>query len=773
MSRRVTIASIGAIAVIAVGLVLYARTLSTAAAIADTLHAARAFADSLEVADRVAPAESISTPDAVAGLYLQRLRLGLGSPFRLIDEVLREDALDAGYRRRIARAMLARTLDGDGYRTEPAALSLIGRARGDDGSAHDAGDEHLALITDLVLRDRDPRVGELTVRLAYRLAAASAAVSRRAPEIATSAASQARDRVLAMRDARALIDAASRSRSDVLTLLRLWRQNRRFAVERPVIAPLPARVERLAVEQLPAALTRIESLAGAESPDGATSTDATARVPGVDGRPGLGLARRMAGVAEMRNTPPQAPVSVIVAGYASLIRRLPSHSGELAARQRFVTRSRNEEQLAAEYSLLRHGGSAEVPAAALTVLSSAVALRPYAQERVWQRGDESPSVRDVQARFGVAVGFGRSIDASWRPYLLNALTQALVDLRRVLPGYDPRGLRIQFGDTPLGDRALALHDPVTRTIFFPATSSAGVMAHEFAHDLDWQAARRAYGHSGGYRTDRAVRQGANQLAGALRQMASAVRLDTVMGRPDAPSRPTEVFARNVDWFVSAALAREGRMNGFLSAVQDPLLIGFASATTPEAAREGGSATLRVLEGMTSIPQPIRTWFTANFGADRRISVHEVARLVLEVPVRPTDLHPAGADPFAAGAALADMQRSAGDAAAAWGCLLDAFADQAIDAGAARAAARYAAEARARGIVREWSAFASRYPDVAPARMRALTGAPWRPGIARDQERQLRDVILWRAFGGRGSGRPAGTLNAADGLRALAGCARRR
>jgi hypothetical protein len=73
----------------------------------------------------------------------------------------------------------------------------------------------------------------------------------------------------------------------------------------------------------------------------------------------------------------------------------------------------------------------------------------------------------------------------------------------------------------------------------------------------------------------------------MRQMASAAGGDTTASRPSTASRPTEVFARNVDWFVSAALAREGRMNGYLSAVQDPVLTGYASATTPEAVLDGG------------------------------------------------------------------------------------------------------------------------------------------------------------------------------------------
>lgn len=761
-----------AMAVVGAGLgaLLYSRTLSSASALEASLADARHFADSLERADNQAVAESIGTADVVAILYLQRLHFGLGSPFRLIEQAMRDEDLGPAYRRRIPLAMLARTLAGTGYQTDAEALRLIDTA-GDHANPA-VGTAHLRLIRSLISGDRDPRVGELAVRLAYRLASASGAVSRRAPEIATNVASQLRDRVLAGHDAQALFEAAARSRGDVLSLLRRWRENRRFAVERPVIAPLSARVERLATARLPAALDTLEHMAAhppansnpevAVAGEGGTKASTVTR---------LGLARRMAGVARARNLPPQAPVTVIVSGYAPLIRRATWSAADYADRQRFIRHARNEEELTAEYALLRQGGRRALPAAALTMLTAGVALRPYAQERPEPRADEAVTLHEVEARFGISVSFGKTINPAWRTYLLGTLSQALTDLRRVLPSYDPRGLRIRFGATPLGARALALHDPVTRTIYFPATSSAGVMAHEFAHDLDWQAARRAYGRPSGYRTDRAVRQGASQLAGALRQMASAVRLDTIVGRPDAPSRPTEVFARNVDWFVSAALARDGRMNGFLSAVQDPLLIGYASATTPEAAREGGSATLRALEGMTTVPQPIRSWFSAHFGADRRISVHEVVRQVLEVRIPRSDVVHATPNPLAPRESFDALLRRGPAASAAWGCLLDEFVQQAVDPAAARAVALDAAEARARGIVRGWVAFARRHPDVATPRLRALSGPPWRPAIVDEQTSALRDDILWRAFGGgRHAGSPAMTLKAADGLRALTGCA---
>ena len=389
---------------------------------------------------------------------------------------------------------------------------------------------------------------------------------------------------------------------------------------------------------------------------------------------------------------------------------------------------------------------AAVPEADATILTAGVALRPFAQERAWLPGETAPTVRDLQARFGVTVSFDAGAHESWRPFLQRTLETAILDMRRVLPGFDSRGLRVHFGTSPLGDRALALHDPIRRTIYFPPASHSGVMAHEFAHDLDWQAAKREYGGTGWYRTDHALRQSVDRLAGALRQMASATRTDSAGGRMTGVARPTEVLARNVDWFVSASLAREGRSNGHLSAAQDPVLTGYASAITPEAARDGGSATLRALDGLTSVPEATRSWFSELFGAERRLSVHEAARRVLEAPLEPISLDPVASlgpwDPsaFERGPNSVLSER-------AWTCLIESFAGS-DDAGTVRAVVQYAAESRARGVIRQWAEFANRRPYSSPSRLRALTGAPWDPSISNATLREIRDAILRSALANR-------------------------
>lgn len=697
-----------------------------------------AFADSLEGSLRSRQPASITSAEAVAALYLERLRLGLGSPFRLIEQALRDPALQPINAGELAEAMLARTLMGDAYSARHAALDLIHA-----GASPGLGAQDQAIIDSVVAAYPDPRVGELAVRLAYRLASASGAVTRRAPEIATAAAAQSRDRILSMRDARNLFAAADRDSVSRLTLVKLWRYARRFEVERPVIVPLSARAERDAVGSLPALVARIEGAAQ----EGNLFAETARSVHGqsTERQRSDALPGRMAAVAGGRDLPPQAPVMVAVRVYGGLLRNA-GDPADRPARVRFVDRTSNEETLAAEYAVLTASTRAAVPEADATILTAAVALRPFAQERAWLPGEPAPTVRDLQSRFGVAVTYDAATRGAWRPFLQRTLETALLDMRRVLPGFDPRGLKVHFGASPLGDRALALHDPIRRTIYFPPTSHSGVMAHEFAHDLDWQAARREYGGTGWYRTDHAMRQSADKLAGALRRMASASRADSAAARMTGMARPTEILARNVDWFVSASLAREGRINGYLSAAQDPVLTGFGSAITPEAARDGGSATMRALDGLTSVPSATRLWFLELFGAERRLSVHEAVRRVLEAPLgRIASDAGHGFKPWDS----PSLALSAGGigVTGSWACLVGSFAG-AGDAETVGAVVQYAAESRARGIIREWTEVAKRRPSTSPVRLRALTGAPWDPSIAEATFREIRDAIIWSALSDR-------------------------
>ena len=138
--------------------------------VAREMRAGGEFAKRLEHSLTITPAESISVSDAVAAAISSGLRLGLGSPFRLIDYALADPYAD---RIRFAiwslmRCCSARSM-GDAYHAPPAALSLAGASMSQLPLSLAA--RHVALIDSVVASAFDPRGGELTVREAYRLAA--------------------------------------------------------------------------------------------------------------------------------------------------------------------------------------------------------------------------------------------------------------------------------------------------------------------------------------------------------------------------------------------------------------------------------------------------------------------------------------------------------------------------------------------------------------------------------------------------------------------------
>ncbi|HEX2204224.1 MAG TPA: hypothetical protein VHG91_13030, partial [Longimicrobium sp.] len=130
-------------------------------------------AERLAEKQRSAPA-SMSDREVVAAGYVERARLGIGSPFRLMEYALLDPRLTPETRVPLVWSLLDATRKGRGYELDPRALTRIGAdARGRDTAA---ARTHLELIEDAVRRAEDPRSGELAVREAYRLAAASRSV---------------------------------------------------------------------------------------------------------------------------------------------------------------------------------------------------------------------------------------------------------------------------------------------------------------------------------------------------------------------------------------------------------------------------------------------------------------------------------------------------------------------------------------------------------------------------------------------------------------------
>ena len=372
--------------------------------------------------------------------YLERLRLGLGSPFRLVDQALDDPRFDAdpALRTRVVWALLGRLRRGDAYVVDSSALDGLGPW---DADGHGAtGAQQLAFIERAVESASDPRAGELAVRLAYMISAGKATVASPAVAVATEAAALVRDRVLAQRDLDDLFADATRDSEnrDVLSLLEDRRENAAFRVERPAGEALDAELRTEAMNAVPSLVRALDTLERSPGPVSARR----ALYPLL----GPHFAARASALGA--DLPPAA--AIVVAS------RLRNDRAQPAT---------NEETLAAAYDGAPQSTDSARRVAARALLSDAVALRTFAQERPWLPGDSTVSAAELVAEFDLAsVTFGRDVPRAWRAYYLGSLQTALQDMQRVFPALSFAGLHVQFGNQTLPDSALAMHDPRTRTI---------------------------------------------------------------------------------------------------------------------------------------------------------------------------------------------------------------------------------------------------------------------------------------------------------------------
>lgn len=573
-------------------------------------------------------ADEVATEVAIPLGYLERLRLGLGSPFRLMEYALRDPRLSEPLRVRTAHALLARTLDRQSYQIEPTVLDLAGLA----GSERLAGvgRYHQKLIDDAISEASDPRVGELAVRLAYALAAAEGGVAEGAPQLIAQAAALIRDRELAARDARRLIRAAEEAGRDPVELVAEWRADRAFEVERPALEPLGAESEREAIE-FGLKLSRAVRALGPRLTGGPRLTRAV--TPGTGSLLGAGAARALASAASTLGAPPRTPVVMAVDAQRLEARAPWLMDDEREAWQRFVERARGEESLVAEYAILLGAVEDAAVSAGEAVLSAAVGMRTYAQERVWFPGFGGPTARELEDRFGLAaIRFDDDVPPAWRPYYRGVLAESLAELQRVLPSLSLRGLSFHFGSRRGGAATLALHDPAQRTIFLSPETGMGTLAHEVAHDLDWQVALRRYRVRGDYASDRAVRERDYRLAGLIQRLTTTPLRPPIPGNPGPvihAQRPAEVFARSVDWFVLVSLAREGRSNGYLTSAQDAMLTGYGTVRPPEITGSAGQALVTILDEFAPVYPATRDWFLQSYGPNRAIAPYDLVRRIVE------------------------------------------------------------------------------------------------------------------------------------------------
>jgi hypothetical protein len=538
--------------------------------------------------------------------YLERSRLGLGSPFRLVDQAIHDPRLEASMRQRVGWALLGRLRRGDAYVVDPAVLDGIGPWSTDGRGA--TGAAHVELIERAIRSASDPRAGELAVRLAYMIAASSGTIASSSVSVSAEVAALVRDRELSAADLRDLLSDAERNGLDVMDLLSRRRAARAFRVEQPALAPLGRALRVEAMNDVPALVRAIDTL----NRVAATGVAAAARYPLL----GAEFADRAVTLGERRPAIGQVTVS-------------------LRNQKAFPLSTLNDEMLAAVAATIDASSDSARRIAAMSVLSTAVAMRGLAQEAPWFEGSSGPTAADITAEFGLAgITFAHSVPESWRGYYVREMGNALRDMQQALPAVSFQGLRIRFGTDALPDSALAMHDPSTRTLQLSVFTSSGTLAHELSHDLDWQTARRLYADGGGYSTDRAVRDRRGPLAASVRGLGEARVVRSLTGLPSSPpsERPVEIFARSADWFVASMLALQGRSNGFLTAVEDPMIAGYAAGAPAAVGTVGVTSLLDAIEQMTYISDTARATFEAGWANPETLDPTIMVRRVLETPV---------------------------------------------------------------------------------------------------------------------------------------------
>ncbi|MBA2669830.1 MAG: hypothetical protein H0U67_05605, partial [Gemmatimonadetes bacterium] len=166
---------------------------------------ARGAAYSASLTDR--RAVNLSDVEIIAIGYLERARIGLGSPFRLIDFALSDPSLPPDVRELLAYAILSQIVRGHVYDVEPGVLDLVHLA-GPRGATR-AGGQQMQLIEREIASAPTATSGERAVRLGYRLAEAERTVTGVPQSVVAHVASLVSDRRRAREDVSLLLRTAT------------------------------------------------------------------------------------------------------------------------------------------------------------------------------------------------------------------------------------------------------------------------------------------------------------------------------------------------------------------------------------------------------------------------------------------------------------------------------------------------------------------------------------------------------------------------------------
>ncbi len=584
-------------------------------ALADGRH----FDDSLTTAVRATPSARVAFPSAIALGYLARAQVGLGSPFRLVDLARTDPRLPIAWRPRVANAILSR-LSRDTAVMRPLSNALDFAMTNDSG----VGRALLQLVDSVMALEGDSPLALDAIRIASAQASARGRLRTGAVPLIDAAALLAFDRIRATRDAERAITAASRGDGDVLQVVALWRTERRFSVERPLMADVAPSPRRIAAH-VPPMLAAIENALRTRDSVGPVG-DMVSPLP-------ANAATAMGMLISVRTRPvqPQVRLGVFDARMVAVDR----DAAAAPRATRMLMSATNEETLVMTLAA-SWKDSALAPMAASATLLASQGMRTLAQEAAYHPGLLAPRADQVATRLGLAsLTFGRDVPAPWQGYYAREFASAVDAMRAVFPRASFVGLNVRIGDS-VQHGALAMHDPRSRTLTLPLATGLGALGHELMHDLDWQSARDVAGREGTYATDNAWRGARNQpIAAPLARLAEFVPVGaTASAYVTEARRPAELLARGADWFLATALARQGRMNGALTAVQDGWVRGYASAAGPVAFGDHAAALSALFDEMPTLA--VRATVAPRSDAEREPDLGTIARAAWFMPLPTAD-----------------------------------------------------------------------------------------------------------------------------------------
>jgi hypothetical protein len=312
---------------------------------------------------------SLSVDDLVVLGYMERLRLGLGSPFRLMEEVMNDSLLPESHRSIATLALLDAASQGHSYALPRSALALVGvdpANRPDEAAAL-----HADLIEAAVLGADDTETGAEAVRIAYHRAAAEGLVDARALDVVELAIGMVRARALARSDALQLRGGAALEDAHPEELVVQYRAERRFLAEAPPLDSLPAEARPEAERQaqlLVRGIRRVTSFRREPWPPATDEMDRSYLTPA--------SARRLSAITEGMQLPSRAPVWKTMERHAAALREACGTGAACRAVERFLERADTEESFAAEYASAAEAAGPAAPLLARAALEVSAALGP-------------------------------------------------------------------------------------------------------------------------------------------------------------------------------------------------------------------------------------------------------------------------------------------------------------------------------------------------------------------------------------------------------------